>query len=58
MVNKPTSPTAEDLMYELINSLHLTEWQRKRLVWRVKLGMWKYKKDKRKYEKSQKKNKN
>ncbi len=57
MVNKPTSPTAEDLMCELINSLHLTKWQRKRLVWRVKWEMWKYKRDKKKYER-QKRNKN
>lgn len=55
MVNKPTSSTAEDLMYELINSLHLTKWQIKRLVWRVKLEMWKYRKDKRKYERWRKK---
>lgn len=48
----------KDLMQDWINSLHLTKWQRKRIMWGVKLGMWKYKKDKRKYEKSQKKNKN
>lgn len=45
----------KDLMQDWINSLHLTKWQRKRLVWRVKWEMWKYRKDKRKYEKLQKK---
>ena len=56
-MSKPASPNAEDLMRELIDELHLTKWQRKRLVWMVKWEMWKYKKDKRKYEKSQKRNK-
>ena len=56
-MSKPASPNAEDLMRELIDELHLSEWQRKRLAWMVRWEMWKYKKDKIKYEKSQKRNK-
>lgn len=56
-MSKSTSPNAADLMRELFDELHLSKWQRKKVVWRVRWEMWKYKKDKRKYEKSQKKNK-
>lgn len=41
----------KDLMQDLINSLHLTKWQRKRIVWRVRWEMWKsrrYLKEKKK----------
>lgn len=55
-MSKSASPNAEDLMRELIDKLHLSEWQRKRLMWIVKWEMWKYKRDKKKYER-QKRNK-
>lgn len=56
-MSKPISPNAANLIRELIDELHLTKWQRKRIVWRVRWEMWKYKRDKRKYEKLQKRNK-
>ena len=47
MVNKPISPNAANLIRELIDELHLTKWQRKRIVWRVRWNLFWYKVGKR-----------
>lgn len=46
-MSKSASPNAADLMRELIDELHLSKWQRKRLVWMVRWDWFWYKMYKR-----------
>ena len=46
-MSKSTSPNAADLMRELFDELHLSKWQRKKVVWRVKWDWFWYKVDKK-----------